>query len=257
MPIKELILKNHRLSTLPANSASEGHLDQSLTLLDVSGNCFKSFPCVVCKMLQLQHLIMCGNHLSSLSKQFINLTNLKVLSLQNNRFHDFPVQICHLNSLSILNLENNSINCLPNEIGLLENLKELYLKSNKIVNMPPSICNLLNLDILHIADNLLTTLPQNISGLQNLKQLHLAQNKLVKLPESLSSLSKLQGITLNGNPLRYPPLAVCRKGIESIMMFLRTCDHSESDSENYTTISVDRTDLETDSKTYTYKVTEV
>lgn len=221
VPVQELILKRHKLSSLPKNFSSVGQLPASLTMLDLSGNRFSSLPLVICELIELKELYLAGNQLSSLPDQIRQLTNLNIIDMQQNVFEVFPLPLCSVSTLSIVNLECNRIHTVPPEIQRLSSLRELYLKSNRLSMLPDGVALLHELEILHLSDNLLLELPQNIAGLHNLAQLYLAGNKLRALPTSLLSLTLLRGLTVGGNPLEYPPLRVCRQGVHAIMRYLQ------------------------------------
>lgn len=221
-PIQNLILRNHCLSTLPANFASPStKLITSLITLDLHSNCFTSLPSPVCQLSELKELYLTQNKLTTLPKELANLKQLRILHLQNNRLTDLPVCVCQLASLEILNIECNIIETIPDEVCHLYRLKELYAKSNRLETVPSSIAKLSSLLELHLADNVLKSLPQHLDGLSSLKQLHLANNQLQFLPYSLTKLTQLSGISLSGNSLKYPPLSACRGGVASLQAYMR------------------------------------
>ena len=55
----------------------------------------------------------------------------------------------------------------------------------------------------------------SLRGLPSLRQLHLANNQLRTLPFTIVDMP-LQGLTVSNNPLRFPPMAVCRRGLKQI-----------------------------------------
>lgn len=221
-PIQHLILRNHCLSTLPANFALPcTMLSTSLTTLDLHSNCFSSLPPPICQLNELKELFLSQNKLTSLPSQLANLKQLRILHLQNNRLIDLPICVCQLVSLEILNIECNVIKTIPEEVCHLSRLKEFYAKSNHLETVPSSIAKLSSLLELHLADNALKSLPFNLDGLSSLKQLHLANNKLRFLPYSLTKLTQLRGISLSGNSLKYPPLSACRGGVASLQAYMQ------------------------------------
>ena len=221
MPIQHLVLKHHKLSSLPANfSSPETLLVHSLATLDLSFNCFRGLPQVVCQLTELRELFLNNNQIVHLPEEFPNLKNLEILDLQYNQLKALPVCVCSLTSLKQLKLENNQIETIPPEVGQLTKLRELYLKSNKIQYLPSSITQLSSLEELHLTDNLLRHLPNRLEGLTSLKQLHLANNKLRFLPLTLIDLHQLKGLTVSGNRLKFPPLSACRAGVSSLKMYM-------------------------------------
>lgn len=229
LPIQHLILKQHKLTSLPANfAAAETLLPRSLTTLDLSFNCFTSLPPVVCQLVELRELYLRNNRISSLPDEMANLKHLQILHLQYNQLEEIPTCMCGLVDLRQLNLENNKINSIPPEVCQLSQLKELYLKSNQLKYLPDSINQLSRLEELYLTDNLLKALPSHLEGLVTLKQLHLANNRLRFLPLSIINLRELQGLTLSGNKLKFPPISACRQGISGLQKFMLECYQSSS-----------------------------
>ncbi|XP_011409980.1 PREDICTED: leucine-rich repeat protein soc-2-like [Amphimedon queenslandica] len=232
VPIRDLILRGHHLSSLPSNMASEdNHLTSSLVVFDISSNRFVDFPPVVCQFLSLRELNASSNKLCLVPQDISYLTNLQALNLNNNSFQSIPVSICLACSLQSLSMESNRISKVPEEIGRMTNLQELYLKSNKISKLPESFSRLQRLQTLHISDNSLVALPQTIGDMVSLKQLHAAQNKLTSLPASIGRAPSLQGLTVANNPLIQPPQHVCRGGLSAIKAHLKT-SYSPKDKKN-------------------------
>ena len=79
------------------------------------------------------------------------------------------------------------------------------------------ITELPNLEELHLSNNRLERV--ELSGLRSLRQLHLANNQLKTLPFSLFQMD-LHGLTVSNNPLKFPPLAVCRRGLEGMKAYV-------------------------------------
>lgn len=222
VPIQDLIIKCHRLTSLPASLAVFSSLGSSLKTLDISHNCLKSVTPGLGELSVLQELNLSHNKLESLAGAKLHqLSKLRVLNVQSNQLEGLPDNLCRLEMLRLLNLESNKISILPVNIGQLVNLRELLLKSNHIVTLPDTITDLPKLEILHVSDNALHTLPVNLLGLCSLKQLYLAGNQLQYLPKSLAELPSLTGLTISGNPLLSPPLAVCKRGLAAINNYFR------------------------------------
>ena len=218
LQIKHLILKQHLLMQLPRNfSAVQTGLPRSLVTLDLSNNRFSSLPLVVCELRALEELHLNNNCISCLPEQISNLSQLTTLSLQVNKLQALPASVCNLASLRTLNAEDNNIETLPSEICQLQHLRRLYLKCNRITRLPQQIRELPKLEELHLSNNQLEYV--ELVGLQSLRQLHLANNRLCCLPYSIVGMD-LQGLTMSNNPLEFPPLSVCRQGLEAIKDFL-------------------------------------
>jgi len=204
-PITCLVLKHHALSTLPSDLTS---ISSTLTTLDLSYNCFVMVPDVVCELLQLKELFMNNNQLSQLPDRISSLVNLQVLHVQHNK-----------------------LTSLPDELHHLKNLNTLLLANNKLEQLPATITDLDKLELLHIANNKIKELPEDdLSCMVSLKQLNIANNEVKMLPFSLARLP-IQGLSLSGNPLVFPPMLVCRKGLDKIKQYLTekaTSQHSNT-----------------------------
>ena len=89
--------------------------------------------------------------------------------------------------------------------------------SNKITRLPQNLAKLPNLEELHLGNNLLKHFV--LDSFKALRQLHLANNNLHTLPFSVVRMD-LQGLTVSNNPLTFPPLSVCRRGLDSIKSYM-------------------------------------
>ena len=218
LQIQHFILKQHHLTQLPANfSAVNTGLPNSLRTLDLSHNCFSSLPLPVCDLKELKELHLNHNTISHLPEQFSNLTKLETLYLQANKLQALPVVVCGLASLRSLNAEDNEIEVVPSEVCQLQQLRTLYLKCNRLHKLRLKIAGLPNLEELHLSNNSLRHV--ELGGLQGLRQLHLANNNLRALPFSIVDMD-LQGLTVSNNPLRFPPMSVCRQGLGHIKSYM-------------------------------------
>lgn len=218
LQIKHLILKQHHISQLPANFAAlQTGLSTSLSTLDLSHNHFSILPSVVCELRELKELHLDHNQISHIPEQISNLTKLESLYLQVNKLQSLPVCVCHLTALRSLNAEDNLIEVVPPEICQLKQLKTLYLKSNRLTHLPQRITELPNLEELHLSNNRLTDI--HLDGLKSLRQLHLAYNNLRFLPFSIVNIN-LQGLTVSHNPLKFPPMSACRRGMQALKTYM-------------------------------------
>ncbi len=187
------------------------------------------------------------------------MVNLKVLMLDTNELDDLPAELGLLNNLERLSLSNNNLTTLPDEFGKMENMLSLHMANNKFALFPTQILFLTNLEFLDMCDNQipiipedikkltkleslmlflnkLEVLPDGICELENLKSLWVGNNKIKRLPKNFTNLSKLdwgQRLTsssaVDGNPLEYPPIHICRQGIKSIGMFFEAMEPSNHD----------------------------
>jgi len=228
-PVTCLVLKHHVLSTLPRDFTS---LSSTLMTLDLSYNRFVMFPDVVCEVLQLKELFLNNNQLSQLPDNISSLANLQVLHVQQNKLTKLPPSLGQVCNLVVLNLEHNQLTSLPNELNHLKNLTTLLLANNKLEQLPATITDLDKLELLHVANNEVKELPEDdLSCMVSLKQLNIANNKVKMLPFSLARLP-LQGLSLSGNPLVFPPMSVCRQGLDKIKQYLTEKAMSQHSNNN-------------------------
>ena len=75
-------------------------------------------------------------NLTSISKNIINLENLRFLNLKYNKLTNLPNELFELKYLDTLILDNNKLKKIPDKINKLTNLKYLYLSKNKINTIP-------------------------------------------------------------------------------------------------------------------------
>lgn len=226
-PIQHLILKHHHLDQLPDNFSSPATmLPSSLTILDLSNNCFVSVPKVVCTLTSLSELHLNNNKITFIP-DLSSLIHLQVLQLQYNHLEELPVGVCGLPSLRQLNVEHNQIATFPEEVGQLTTLQVLYASFNKIKCLPISMTKLSNLEELYLTQNQLERLPDRLDGWSSLCQLHIANNKLVFLPLSFINLKNLKAFTVSGNSLKFPPISACRNGVNSLKSFMESKYQSE------------------------------
>lgn len=215
LPAQELILKHHKLNTLPENFAQVG----SISILDLSFNSFEVVPDVLGDLTHLKQLYLQHNQVASLPASLGRLAHLKVITLQHNKLCELPAGVCNCVSLEVLNIEGNKIKAFSDNIDKLVNLKQLHASCNAIESLPTSLCNLSNLEELYLSNNGIRTINE-ISNMRSLKQLHLANNKLQFLPACIANMHQLEGLTLTGNPMRFPPLSACRRGIRCMQQYM-------------------------------------
>lgn len=82
-----------------------------------------------------------------------------------------------------------------------------------------------------------------LAGLQALRQLHLAHNRLQSLPFCIVQM-ELKGLTVSNNPLKFPPLSVCRRGLEAIKKYMAKEHTSEVTTNPSYVVSDDDADYD-------------
>ncbi|XP_062592709.1 leucine-rich repeat and death domain-containing protein 1-like [Saccostrea cucullata] len=179
----------------------------NLNVLILDTNELTELPEEICQLVNLESMALSNNMLDHLPAGFDNLKNLRSLHMANNKFEDFPMDLCQLENLEFLDMSDNNLTMLPVSISNLKNLHTLLLFLNNLSALPDSICDMTELYCLWIGNNNISRLPQNFGNLTN-----------------LDWDERYTSSVLDGNPLTYPPLEICRQGIRAIDKFLRSSD---------------------------------
>lgn len=101
--LRTLDLKENQLETLPSSIQKL----QSLCFLNLSGNCFTSFPKVLLSLKNLQQLVLFNNSLKTLPYSIHQMQGLKILDVGSNQLVTLPQSLDKLPQLETINLTNN------------------------------------------------------------------------------------------------------------------------------------------------------
>ena len=249
---KNSYLYREALKELRLRIETTDPLFRGMKKLRIRGKELKTLPAAVFGMTELEVLDLSPNRESCLDFRLTavptavrKLVNLKVLMLDTNELYSLPKEIALLLHLERLSLSNNHLSSLPSGFQRLNRLRSLHAANNDFDILPVEICELPALEFLDMSDNILVTLPEHIENMKNLATLLLMYNKLIQLPEALCTLTELECLwlgynrlrelprnfghlkrldwgyrytssILEGNPLVYPPIEVCRLGPKAI-----------------------------------------
>ncbi|KAM6203862.1 leucine-rich repeat-containing protein 27 [Sarcoramphus papa] len=132
------------------------------------------------------------------------------------------VEQCLSSSSSTLDISRKNIKHLTKEIHRLPSIKYFHLEGNVISMIPEDLFQKLpHLVWLDLRYNKIKALPPGIGYHRQLKTLLLERNPIKELPTELGNLTSLTALNLRHCPLEFPPKDVIRKGLKSILCFLR------------------------------------
>ncbi|XP_075072149.1 leucine-rich repeat-containing protein 27 isoform X2 [Mixophyes fleayi] len=144
----------------------------------------------------------------------VNCTGFSVEQRNGNRSPD---------NSDTLDLSKKKLHYLSEELYMnTPCIKNMHLEGNVLCSLPDSLfLHLPHLVWLDLRYNEITSLPITIGKHRQLKYLLLEGNPIKTLPVELGDLSTLKALNLRHCPLEFPPADIVRKGLESILSFLR------------------------------------
>ncbi|KAG0345201.1 Leucine-rich repeat serine/threonine-protein kinase 2 [Podila humilis] len=204
--LTELDLSRNRLSSLPENLTS---LVPYLSYLNLSHNQFREVPLELCRLHNLQVLIMSQNHIQGPfpHQMCSSLTQLKTLRLCANEITSLPHTLARLDKLESLSMGSvyggNLLTTFPQHcIQYMTALRELDLSHNKLCFLPADIGHPhSHLRQLVASDNKLEAIPKSIGMCRELRSLNLGRNQLTSLPTEIADLKQLDTLDLSENLL--------------------------------------------------------
>lgn len=147
----------------------------------------------------LEIMDLSGNALNSLPDDFARFTKLKIAFFSDNLFTQLPSVLSQCKQLSMIGFKSNRIEFIP-ENALPETTRWLILTNNKLEKLPVSIGKCHLLQKVALAGNRLKELPAEMANCRNLELLRISANELEALPEWLLHLPKLSWLAFAGNP---------------------------------------------------------
>ncbi|MDX2242882.1 MAG: leucine-rich repeat-containing protein kinase family protein [Leptolyngbyaceae cyanobacterium bins.302] len=147
----------------------------------------------------LEILNLSNNQFKSLPDEFASLQQLKIVFLSNNEFEELPTVLSQCPKLSMIGFKANRITTIA-EAALPPSIRWLILTDNQIERLPASMGHLKQLQKLMLAGNQLRSLPATMVACQNLELIRLSANQLDALPDWLLTLPRLSWLAYSGNP---------------------------------------------------------
>ncbi|VDM23401.1 unnamed protein product [Toxocara canis] len=183
----------------------------------LSDNRLNELPICICELSSMETLRVRATGLRSLPAAVQLLESLTYLDLSENQLSTLPIGLFSIR-LQVLLLTGNRLESLPREIRQLAgSLHELDVSCNRLRAIPADIALLKLLRVLNMRDNRLTRLPSELSRME-LRILDVSENELGELPSELRHMCSLIDLRVEGNPLATPPVSICSKARQFILM---------------------------------------
>lgn len=243
--LQKLDLSENKLgdSSLPDSFATL----ENLIELNLNDNKLTKVPAPIKQLKNLSRLSLSKNSIDSL-KGLEKLKKMKVLVLDHNKFSTVFKEITHMRKLEILDCSFNNIREVGLDIRFLKNLKEINISKNRISVLPTDIFQLTTLESLKATQNQISKIPMfnlNPQHCHCLSEIDLSSNVINKFPGHLlimtnkldvssnriktlewNKIKKLEmktgkQLSLEGNPITFPPVDVCESGLKSMMQFFQ------------------------------------
>ena len=147
----------------------------------------------------LEILDLSGNELTSLPDDLHRLKRLRVLFCSNNPFTHLPKVLGQCAALTMVGFKANQIRTVSGDT-LPKGLRWLILTDNQIESLPSSLGHCTQLQKLMLAGNRLTTLPRELAACTRLELLRISANRLTEFPKQLLALPRLSWLAFAGNP---------------------------------------------------------
>ena len=113
-------------------------------------------PKQICKLHQLQELILCRNQITRLPAEIGLLRNLEMLEVsEHQQLMTLPEEIGQLTHLTYLNMSQSQITVLPSAVGKLEQLTYLSINSAALKHFPPELSLLQKLEYIDMVNTLI------------------------------------------------------------------------------------------------------
>ncbi|XP_045540724.1 leucine-rich repeat protein SHOC-2 isoform X1 [Papilio machaon] len=202
--ILKFIRENHILAVIE-QAVAKKKSRLSLNAFEIA-----EIPNLLYTCLDVEHLYLHKNKISSLSVQLTQLSNLTTLTLDYNNLTSLPSEISNLKNLVNLNISYNPLNELIPEIGELENLEAFWCNRIGLREIPKEIGKLSKLDTFGARGNELKEIPEEMTSLQKLRWLTLEYNQIETLPNTMDKMESLVHCNLRNNQIREFPMSIMK-----------------------------------------------
>lgn len=141
-----------------------------------------------------------------------------IIDLGNQNLTVLPEWLKDQKEVQRINLSGNQLKVLPDWFSEFENLQVLDLRNTGLIELCQNFENLQNLKAIYLRDNSLVEVPDCFRLMPNLETVFLSYNKIEKFP---SWFFKIENVSIDGNPIIYPPLEVYKRGVQAIKNYFQ------------------------------------
>lgn len=149
---------------------------------------------------QINFIDLSSNLLTSIPKEFFNLTNLIILNLSSNFLEEIPDEVENLQCLKEFNLGFNRLKSLPESMGNLSRLLILNINNNRLTSLPESFGNLAKLTRLNASSNLITSVPNSFIKLKSIIEIDFKYNNISTIPSIWCRMRARTKLYFENNP---------------------------------------------------------
>jgi Leucine-rich repeat (LRR) protein len=211
--LKYLNLRKSRIDVLPEFQCLD------LEHLDISCNGISSFPSWILNLHKLHYLNIGSNQIKFIPD--IGHLPLTCLKIHKNQISEFQGGLCK--NIQFLNLYLNKFEEIPSVVFGLSRLEFLSFGGTKISNLPDDLVNLRNLKWLCLVANEIEAIPDFFALLDKMVGVNFAKNRIEKIPDSLRNMFALKEISLYSNRIEHVPdsffeLNLCKLNLKKNML---------------------------------------
>ncbi|XP_033226281.1 leucine-rich repeat-containing protein 40-like isoform X2 [Belonocnema kinseyi] len=222
--LREIHLANNSITEIDT-SCLEGM--SQLKVLTLGSNKLETIPEEIIQLLNLEHLDLSHNNISSIPSCVGIMPNLHNFVIDGNKLDNVRRDIVQCGTPRILRHLRQSSNSSHIEIRdclsttcdeqifpdkyTLKNAKLLSLTGKNLSNLPDSVmedAKLAEVTCIDLSRNKLHELPSSLSQVKTVTDLKLSCNQFTKMPEWIGELQHIQFLDLNRNRLNSLPESI-------------------------------------------------
>jgi hypothetical protein len=151
-------------------------LEESLEILDLSGNALTSLPNDLNRFKKLRILFCSSNQFTYIPEVLGDCQNLSMIGFKANQIQHIPEEAIPTKKLRWFIVTDNLLKQVPSALGECKHMQKLMLAGNQLTQLPESMANCYKLELLRISANQFQTLPGWLFELPKLTWLAYAGN---------------------------------------------------------------------------------